>query len=480
LNYSTVRSTIPGSGEKGQAVLLVILGLSLFLIGALGLAIDGGQMYSQRQMAQTAADAAAEAGIMSLFTGTSATGAFPFGTGSPPAAFTCTTNDGRTPCVYARRNGFGGSASDTVSIDFPAAVAGAPLSSAPVPAIRVTVRRTLNTGLIRFLGPSTASVSAIGVAAIVNQTTRVPLLITHPTLLGALSNGSALIKVCGGPTRSIQVNSDNALAVSISKAVDLSHAGPNDPGDCSAGTGGDFAVYGGPASAPASLSLGTTGSYDQPAAPLPDPYQNIPAPAIPAPGNATVVIGPGCPAAQCTLYSPGLYTSIIVKNDTALFKPGLYYINGAQGFGNAANGNMLMAAGYPADPNTGAGMVVYNTGTGIFAIGANATAHLVGSDNNSFYEGILFFEDRNAPALTHNLGGGGSIVLTGSLYMTNTLAIMQSQPSQYQTLNLGGNAAIQINGTIVVGALSMAGTSDVTFNLAGTPSLITRRTGLVR
>ena len=461
-------------------MLLVILGLSLFLIGALGLALDGGQMYAHRQMAQTAADAAAEGGIMSIFAGTNATSASPFGTGSPPAAFTCSTSDGRTPCVYARTNGFGGTASDTVSIDFPTTVAGVPLSSDPVPAIRVTVRRTLSTGLIRFIGPSTTSVTGIAVAAVVFQSNRVPLLITQPSLPSVLLNGSAQITICGGPPRSIQVNSSSASAVSLGNAVDLSHAGPNDPGNCTTGTGGDFAVFGGSSIPPPGLDLGTTGRYDQPSAPQRDPYQNIPAPAIPAAGATTVVIGVGCPASQCTLYSPGLYTNLIVKNDTALFKPGLYYINGSQGFGNAANGNMLMATGYPPDPNTGSGMVVYNTGTGAFDIGANSTAHLVGADNNSFYQGILFFEDRNAVALTHNLGGGGSIILTGTLYMTNSLTVMQNQPSQYQTLTLGGNAGIQINGSIVVGALAMAGTSNVTFNLAGGPSLTTRRAGLVR
>ena len=465
--------------EKGQSVLLVILGLSLFLIGALGLALDGGQMYAHRQMAQTAADAAAEAGIMSMFAGTNATSAFPFATGSPATPFTCTTTDGRTPCVYARRNGFGGAASDRVTIDYPATVAGVSLSSDPVPAIRVTVNRTLTTGLIRFIGPSTASVGGIGVAAIVNQINRVPLLITHPTFAGTLSNGSSSLKVCGGPTRSIQVNSEDAMAVAISKVVDLSHAGPNDPGDCSTGTGGDFAVFGGPVSVPPTLNLGAVGRYDQPSAPQQDPYQNIPAPAIPGAGNTTVVFGVGCPAAACTLYSPGLYNQIWVKNDTALFKPGLYYINGG-GFINDANGNMLMAAGYPPDPSTGAGMVVYNTGAGIFNIGSNSNAQLVGADNTSFYEGILFFEDRNAAALTHNLGGGGSITLTGTLYMTNWLTVMLNQPAQYQMLTLGGNAGIQINGSIIVGELSMAGTSYVTFNLAAGPNLTTRRAGLVR
>jgi len=473
-------SILGSAGEKGQAVLLVILGMSLFLIGALGLAIDGGQMYAHRQMAQTAADAAAEAGIMSVLAGTNITSPFPFAIGSPPASFTCSATDGRTPCVYARRNGFGGSAADTVTVDYPAAVAGVPLSSDPVPAIRVTVNRVLNTGLIRFIGPSTTSVRAIGVAAIVNQNNRVPLLVTHPTLANALTNGSAQLKVCGGPPRSIEVNSDNAVAVSISKVVDLSHAGPNDPGDCTTGTGGDFAVFGGPTSAPATLNLGAVGRYDQPATPQRDPYENIPAPAVPALGTKSVISGAGCPAAKCTLYTPGLYSGLIVKNDTALFRPGLYYIVGNAGFSNQANGNMLMAMGYPPDPQTGSGMVVYNTGTGVFDIGANSNANLVGSDNNSFYAGLLFFEDRNAVALSHNLGGGGAIVLTGALYMTNWLSVMQNQPSQYQNLNLGGNAGIQINGSIVVGTLTMAGTSFVTFNLAAGPALITRRAALVR
>ena len=71
--------------ESGQALLLVIVSLSLFVLGALGLAIDGAQLYAHRQMAQTAADAAAQAGIMSIFDGTNATAPNPFATGSPPS-----------------------------------------------------------------------------------------------------------------------------------------------------------------------------------------------------------------------------------------------------------------------------------------------------------------------------------------------------------------------------------------------------------
>ena len=87
--------------------------MGIFLIGALGLAIDGGQMYAQRQMAQAAADAAAQAGIMSIFNGTNATSAYPFGTGTTTNSFFRLHHDGPSNALrlcaeqWVRRNGRG-------------------------------------------------------------------------------------------------------------------------------------------------------------------------------------------------------------------------------------------------------------------------------------------------------------------------------------------------------------------------------------
>ena len=461
----------------------MVVCLSLFMLGALGLGIDSAQMYAHRQMAQTAADAAAQAGILSIFDGTNSTSPNPFGVGLSPAAFTCTTSDLRTPCVYARNNGFGATAADTVIVSFPQSENGATLSSDPVPAIRVTVRRTLNNGLIRFVGPSTGTIIASAEAAIVTALSPLALLITHPTLANALS--ASAVTVCGGPAKSVQVNSNSPTASSAA-GIDLSHAGPSDPGDCSTGTGADFGSFGGPTSTPSGMSLGTTGHFVQPASPVLDPYASIPAPAVPAVAVAKTALAngvSGCPVSPkkgCSLYSPGLYPGgIAVKNETAVFKPGLYYM-AAGGFGNAANGAMVMSAGFSSDPATGAGMVVYNTGSGAFGAGSNASATLRGSDYTSTYKGILFFEDRTAQAQTHNLGGGGGVTLTGTIYLTNTLAIMQGNAAQYQTLSMSGHSSIQIDGVIVVGALSMGGASSVQFNLTGVPSLSTRQISLVR
>jgi len=153
--------------RNGQAIMLVVVGASLLLIGVLGFALDGGQMYAQRQMAQAAADAAAQAGIMSIMRGTNATSTYTFGTGATPiASYTCTTTDGRTPCVYARNNGFG-TASDTVTLSYPSSVTGVTLASVTVPAFEVTVQRTLQTGFVQFLkGAATTTITAKAISGI--------------------------------------------------------------------------------------------------------------------------------------------------------------------------------------------------------------------------------------------------------------------------------------------------------------------------
>src|SRR5882724_11014222 len=141
--------------RKGQAILLVVVAMGIFLVGALGLAIDGAQLYGHRQMAQSAADAAAQAAILSVFNGTN-TGGNAFAS-TTSYTHTCTTTDAITPCVHARRNKFGSTSADTVFIDVPGAAAvgldPASLSSTdPVALIRVTITRAVSNGIIKLLG----------------------------------------------------------------------------------------------------------------------------------------------------------------------------------------------------------------------------------------------------------------------------------------------------------------------------------------
>jgi Flp pilus assembly protein TadG len=494
-------------GEAGQAILLVILALSVFLLGAVGLAIDGSHLYAQRQLAQAAADAAAQAGIMSMFDGTNASGTHKFLT---TTSFTCTTSD-PTPCYYAQTlNGFN-QASDTVTVSFPTA-ATAGLSSIPTvtfedPVIQVTVQRNVPATLMQLLGWSTIPVQARGTAAIEDIPAAIPIIITHPTLAGSLSfNGNPTIKILGGPRRSIEVNSSDPGAVNPTSCgnatVDLHLAGPNRKG-------ADFGnnAQGGPSSACFTFIPGV-GQYLHASA-VADPLLGVPVPsptglplqpAVPS----TVSFGTnGCPSSGgCPLFLPGVYSSgIEVKGSNtvgvSLFAPGMYYISGG-GFNMDSNSAAQMATGLSADVNFpeigNAGMVVFNTGTNkadIFNFDANAGAaspiSLVGAPDSSKWDGVLFYEDPTAnggihlgtgPSPGHTIQGGGTINLTGTIYI-NRRTDLDSRTFQNLSLQGKPNSATNITGEIIVNTLSMGGNASITMTLSS-HQLIVRQVALVQ
>src|SRR5438067_6972053 len=100
--------------ERGQAIIYVVLMLGLFLLAAIGFAVDLGNMWFHRQAAQTAADSACVAGAMDMLNTASG--------GLTTSWWTTSTADGTTvdctsttpniattvpsPCWYAARNGY--------------------------------------------------------------------------------------------------------------------------------------------------------------------------------------------------------------------------------------------------------------------------------------------------------------------------------------------------------------------------------------
>lgn len=417
-----------GRGEEGQALVLVALAMSIFLIGAIGLGVDGSHLYAQRQMAQTAADAAALSAIQDVFEGTyTATG-----TGFSLSSFTCSTTDARTPCAYASKNGFGSSANDTVAISFPGSVPGVSLASGfPAEVAKASVSRQVSTTLLRFLGSTTTTVTATATAAIVSVVSPIPIIVNHPTLSGAFhGNGNISVTICGGPQRSIQVNSRSTTATATSgnsNSIDLTHAGPPDTGNC-LGTndpGGLFGVTGDQPSPTFNItpSAGYVFEDDW----IKDPLAWVTAPTStgwpsPTPTTVTGVGTDGCPSSSCQLYSPGIYpTGIDGGGQDNLFKPGIYYLQGSTGFKCDAVCTMNMATGAAIanDSTTGTNwpaghMMVYNTGTGLFTLTANGTINLVGAPAiDANYPSILFFQDRGSVAHVgtnkntgHMMGGG--------------------------------------------------------------------------
>ncbi len=512
--------------QRGQAVILVVVAMGLLLLGAVGIAVDASQLYAQRQMAQAAADGAAQAAIMSVFDGTNTAGNGNAFGGSP---FTCTPGtDVRTPCRFAHYNGFGLDSADAVYVDFPGTAPGVTLSPTDTPSLaRVTVTRQVNTTLMRFIGPATQRVAAQATAAILDVVSPVPIIVMHPKMPGSFAiNGNPTIQICGGPTKSIQVNSESATSITVSgqsSLIDLSKAGPKNwsgVNSC-AGTGADFGDFGGPSAYPSGYNWGTDGKYAQPSSPIKDPLYDVPEPAVPLvpllpnPANVTGGTG-GCPlpsTSVCKMYKPGLYpTGILIKNEFALFQPGLYYLS-AGGFHVQSNGEAHMVPCTTAsEPVFGCGMVVYNAGTAtgkpgdneIFELDANAGKQpgmpngypytfpdgtsctgncLLGSQDTGTYKGILFFQKRATPARQHSLQGGGGLVLRGTIYVTNTLATMLIPPyTNYQLLGLQGTpgSTTRVIGMIIADALSLGGNATIRMTLDPSAKLHVRQVALVR
>jgi Flp pilus assembly protein TadG len=168
--------------KKGQAILLMLVAIGIFLIGGVGLVVDVSQLYTQQQMAQVAADAAAQAAMLGIVQGVDT-----IGSASIASGYTCTTGtDSYIACQYARLNGFGSNASDIVKITYPSCGLGATICGPITPnEVQVSITRTVPNTFIRFVGAgASSSIGATAIAAAIQVVAPVPILIIHPTMDG--------------------------------------------------------------------------------------------------------------------------------------------------------------------------------------------------------------------------------------------------------------------------------------------------------
>ncbi|MGA7928491.1 MAG: hypothetical protein WCA20_21170, partial [Candidatus Sulfotelmatobacter sp.] len=476
---------------------------------------------------------------------------------------TCTTASTDSVCSYASKNGYnsnGTAPGNTVSVSFPASVPGVTVPPSGIagayPFIRVDVLdnvQTLFAGILN--GSKSKGVRAFSTCGVTQATAPIPMVLldpqTHDGATLSLS-GNPSISIYGGPQQSIQVNSSDAAAVSIggSSSVNLSQGGPN-------ATGSNLGVYGGPATAPGNFVTGTTGSWLSPAAPVSDPFAQMCAPgasgcptingysvpAIPTTvqipkvltgttgcstaaniqaGNCTVPTGyDGCPAAAggtCTLYTWGAYPGGIgVKNDFAIFDPGLYYVTG--GFALAANSNVYPGTGATSSAGDGSGgTVFYFVGSSSVSVAANSggstfsyttsnlkctassavpgnipatitVGNILLAPCSGYYgdplgtndplgeqRGILFFQDRSATGVGAQWGGGGQFALVGTMYIHACIGASgagvgctqtASTKSSLDTFSFSGNSGSgsYVWGQIIADQISMSGTPGINMDL---------------
>ena len=498
--------------DRGQVAVMLVLAMGIFLLGFIGLATDYTNLWFQRQAVQGAADATCQAGAMDLLL-------YAEGEQTPKMNFTptaggtinCASAPTAAPCIIAKRNGYDGTlAANNVVMTFPKAVAGAPAapSGVAVPYIQVDVTEQAPVHFSRLLtGKSTSAVHASATCGLSAPAGPIPIVVLHPTEADAINmSGTPAITVIGGPQRSVQVNSSSTVAVSVSD-VDLSQAGPSN-------TGGDFAVFGGPATPPGGTHLGSTGNWIYPATPVSDPYAQVSAPAQPGtPGTKAAVAyrANGCPdSGGCDEYTRGYYPGgITVKNKTAIFDPGLYYVVGgltldsnsnvrtSTAVGDGSGGVMFYFSG-AANPvsvnaNSGKGTTIpyhvdgsLDNGVASLALqcpgGAANPPQLPATVNGNIllgpcsgaygdpsgqYRGFVFFQDRSK-AVTANWGGGGKSLVAGLMYFHHCRAdgtgLNCSQPPNgYGTITtLGGNSGsgAYTVGSLITDTISMHGTPE--------------------
>jgi hypothetical protein len=161
----------------------------------------------------------------------------------------------------------------------------------------------------------------------------------------------------------------------------------------------------------------------------------------------------------------------------AIFQPGIYWMDGGVGFGSSSSGGMMMCSGTGCmtDSVTQNGMLVYNSGGGLFSVTGSASVSLLGTPYSSPYKGILFFQDRASPATgggagasPHALGGGGTLQLQGTIYITNTVdTILNSGGVTYQQVKYHGGpcSSTFTMGMIIVDALTLTGGGCINMSL---------------
>jgi Putative Flp pilus-assembly TadE/G-like len=479
--------------DSGQAVVFVLMLLAVFLFGVAALGVDFANLWFHRQSAQTAADAACTAGAMDMLTDFN-TGVANQGGFTPGTDFVCASGSTIAPCQYAALNGY--ASGDTtpgskVSVSFPTSAAVPGLDASVIPPTGMAANAFIKVDVIEHVGTFFAGLLAGGqrsldvrsfaVCGVLLAQSPVPLLVLDPQGSSVDINGGPVIRIVGGPSTSIQINSNDNAAVSFSgtsSQIDLSLGGPS-------GTGSNIGVFGGPRTTPTQFNGGTTGHWQAPQTPVGDPYARLPAPAQPLYNGAKTSVAygvHGCPdTGGCDEYSAGYYpTGITVKNATAIFQEGIYYVAGGMALqANSTARPSTQAASQPSDQiggtifyfsgsnslsvdanSGGRPLDTFNTtsGSGVYSFGAKCTAasnvptnlpaSLDGSvllapctgpsrtpcvdDHSSCYgdpsgtggplgeqRGLLFFQDRSAAIAKKDMpdwSGGGQSLLAGSLY----------------------------------------------------------------
>ena len=411
-------------GEEGQALILFAI-MMLALLFAVGLAIDAGQLYSAKRTEQEAADAAAFAGAVVLYqqgTGVEAI------TAARTDALTNGYVSGGGCTLSSPGSCYDAATQTTVSVYWPP-VSGAYAGN--IKHVEVQITRQVKTSLV----PAEAAfnpVRARGVAG------------SEP-----LNNGYAIMALDRGNTCDAFETSDNG-------DLHLTGGGILVNSTCSTAASNDqnsaprFTIQ---SPYPLDVNGGATGHWNDIGIPvnpghnqIPDPFAGFPKPAITG--------LPVCNSlAACQDGSgnqiPGIYTTNFGGNGNTdmTMNPGIYILKAGMDTG----GNNAI---------TGNGVFIYNTySTYPAAPGASPNCHEVNLQGNATstlsaqttgtWANLLVYQDP-ACSTSMRIGGNGTFLGTGSIYIPSAQFTFEGNPSTLNGSQLIARTVNIQNGNITI------------------------------
>ena len=412
------------SRQGGQAMIMLTIAL-VPMFGIMGMVTDLGYMHFVKMEAQTAAEVAARAAIINLHS--TVGGALTSCTTSVvcansitqcPANITTPANSIEVGCMYAEQHGFQPTGNQNITYQTGGnSLSGTTAAPPTVSGISnvsywVTYRviQTVPQMFSAVLGFPSGVVAARSTGVVVGATDCIYAL--DPSASGAMNvNGSAeLTSACG-----LYVNSSSGTALTC-----------NGHGSSFAYNAPEYDVVGGSGCATSALANAAPNTG---VAHISDPLASLPVPNSP-PYTCDQTNFQVNAASDTTVVplSPGVYCGgISVKKGTATFAQGTYTLVG--GGLSTQNTNSHIDAS--------AGVLIYNTSgtvggtTYSFApvsIVANSTAVMTAMTTGT-WAGILYFEDRSAPASIDTFSGGAGATYTGTIYGVNSEIDLYGNPN---------------------------------------------------